>query len=139
MTSAQIHLNTVTRFQWNLIIRWSAYTLLDICKGKVKTVIIQIFVCVILYSFIERNCERGRRTSCLYFDGFLFVSFSFLFFFTFAHNKMCYDKYFYFDSVFLLSIKLWLHLRITDYTSIRIFHHSELTSCDINIIFLTNY
>lgn len=57
----------------------------DICEGKVKTLIIQIFVCVILYSFIESTCGRGR----LYSDGFLFVSF---FFFTFVHNKMYYAE-----------------------------------------------
>lgn len=72
-------------------------------KGKVKTVIIQMFLCVILYSFVESTCERRQRTVCLYFINCLFV---FLFFFTHTHNKMYSAEYFSFEFVHLVSIKL---------------------------------
>lgn len=37
--------------------------------------IIQMFVCVVLYSFIDSVLEEGQRRGGLHFDGLLFVVF----------------------------------------------------------------
>lgn len=76
------------------------HTLLDICEEKVKSVMIQIFVCVVLYSFIDATCVIWWRKCCLYFDSFCLFAF-----FTITHNKLCYAKCLRFEIVRLVLLK----------------------------------